>query len=155
MQQPKPARRGRGWGLTEEHVSGPSTVWQQMEPTAGCRARRTRLSEGGHFRGDAAVACSWRGAGEAEEHGTRASERATGPASRDGPARMLLRRPTHQTTSRKETDARQRCWEEQGGGSDVLGAWGRSHVWRTDLEPRGQQQDSRPEPSRAPCDHSP
>lgn len=83
MQQPKQARRGRGWGLTAEHGLGPSTVWQQMEPTAGCGARRTRLSEGGHFRGDAAVACSWRGG--RQEQGRQRSMVPGHPRGRRGP----------------------------------------------------------------------
>ena len=49
LQQPKQARRGRGWGLTKEHVLGQSTVWWQTEPRAVRAARRTRCSEGGHF----------------------------------------------------------------------------------------------------------
>ena len=132
------------------------SLWQDAEP-GGQGFQKVATS--GAMRQWLAVGLP--GAGEAEEHGTRASERAMGPASRDGPARMLRRRPTHQTTSRKETDVRQRCWEEQGGGSDVLGAWGRSHVWRTDLEPEVRVQSGLVPPGRlflacslSPCPHT-
>ena len=141
LQQPKQARRGRGWGLTKEHVLGQSTVWWQTEPRAVRAARRTRCSEGGHFgamRQQLAAGLPGAEGGRGAWHqGIREGDGARQPWR---PCTCAARRLTYETTSRKETDARQGCREEQGGASDVLGAWGRSRVWRTELEPRGQQQ---------------
>lgn len=147
MQQPKEARRGRGWGLMKEHTLGPSTAWPQAEPTAGRGARRTRrCSEGGHFRGNAAAPCSWITRSRGRQRSVVPGHPGRRACPRDGPAGVLrggrLRRPP---AGKKVTEPRVPGGAGDGGG--VLGAEEASgrQTWS-----RGQQPHCRPQPGRHP-----